>query len=482
MQGPRPHSTATPPPQRDAALLNLAKDPLSNIRLLALELVERRINANQPVADELRLQVGAMLADVDPRVRQKSALLIANLGGKDVSEQLLSRLNDEKVQSVRQGLLTALGQLRESKALEVVLEEIGSNYDDVCAAAAIALARIASKQPLTEPQHDQAAKVLVDRYHQKSDSGDGVAIREALLTAMGVVTHEDVAKVLVEALDEEAATVRLAAVNSLAQLGKTEFATALEPLTTDPDRGVRQAAITALGKLDGAGHLQTILKRTHASVEADGTVRKQAWDVVMAVLAKADSDLLWSLSDSLAKRPDAAEQVVKVNRMLVAALKKSKDKKLPAAQRQLARSLMKIPLAAEAALNLAEAYTALQQAKSPQALQVWLEWIEAMLAGDDITVIKVISRNKDALTFAQGCDRLEARLKEMLDEGKYDQVALIAADAVKQLAERLDTDGGGSSEVGRIPVDVVLVDPKKSVTDTNAASAHFTHRKVCAKQ
>ena len=88
--------------------------------------------------------------------------------------------------AVREALLKALGQLRQGEALPAVLAEINSRYENVSAAAAAAMVRIAAKVPLDEAQRRAASEAIVLRYKAIDPSGsEGVPLREALLSAMG---------------------------------------------------------------------------------------------------------------------------------------------------------------------------------------------------------------------------------------------------------------------------------------------------------
>jgi len=424
---------ATPSARRDAVLMEYLKDALGDIRLLGLELANGRTLRGEKIPPAMAQQAQAMLTDKDDRVRRLSALLVANLKGDDAVRTLLARLKAETSRSVRQGLLQALGELRDPVAIPAVLEEIASKYEDVAASAARALQKIAEKNPFPQDRQDAVAKVLVERYRQNGFSPDGSALREALLSAMGIVPTKAVTALLQDALKDQAATVRLAAVNGLAGLGQPALAAPIVPLLSDVDRGVRQAAIVAVGKLDGATHLQTLLERTRPSVEADAAVQKQAWDVIMPVLQQAKGDVLDTVWQTLAKREGVSEQRTKVGQLFISALAAAKDPRLPTVQRELAALLMASSRPAEAAALLGEAHAALAKADSPDTQTTWLEWIKALLASANPESVKVMALQPSAEAFAQARKLLDARLKALLAEGQFSQVVLIASAAIEQL-------------------------------------------------
>lgn len=428
---------AAQPAQRDAMLLGLLRDPMGDVRLVGLRLVEGRLSSSAKVPPDVRAQAKAMLADADGRVRQKAALLLAALGEPDAGKVLLDRLAVEESPEVRIAVLTALGQLADPAALPVVLREIRSKKADVAAAAARALGRIVAKQRLDDAMQAQAVKALGDRYEQVARAQDGVELPEAILTAMGATRSAEFLPLLRAAMKDPAATVRLAAVNGLRQFGAAEAAADIETLVGDGDRGVRQAVISALGSLGGAKSLQTILRRTDPSAETDATVRQQAWEAAMGLLSKADAAVLSSTASGLASRADAADWRIKIRQMLVAALRADKSPALPDALRQLGLDLLRASRPAEAAPALGEAHAALAAAKSEKAVEVWHEWIDALLGADDRGAAKAIGEQADEKAFAAGLQRLLARLDALSEKGKWQPMVQLAAGALEDLAARL---------------------------------------------
>jgi HEAT repeat protein len=413
---------ATPVSSQDAALVAFLKDPLPDVRLVGLTLTDRRIAAGgAETPHDLRVQVRLLLGDADERVRRSAASLMPNLTDQDAMAPLLERLKIEDSPLVRQALVKALGQFKDAKALPAVIAEIDSKYEQVAASASASLARLASNGLLNATQKAQAAGALIKRYHTigQGAPADGAGLREALLTAMGVLGDPSFVPVLQEAAGDRAATVRLAAVGGLAQLGSKESSALLVALAGDSDRGVRQAAINALGALEPIKNLHVILEHTKVGVEADEGVRQQAWDVVMAALAKADAQEIASVSDSLAARTDAADQRIKVLQLLVAALKAKGAVELPLQQRVLGEALVKAKRPAEAAPCLAEAYAQLAAANDPAAPALWLQWVDALLAGDDPAILKAMADQTDRAQFDKALARYMARLADLSSQKSW---------------------------------------------------------------
>jgi HEAT repeat protein len=431
---------ATPAAMQDKLLIGFLKDPLPDVRLVGVRLTDRRVSTSGEVPEEIRAQLCAMLADDDSRIRRSTALLEANLGDPNAADLLLGRLKVEEIPEVKQGLLTAVGQLKDPKVVGPVLKEVDSKDAPVAAAAASALARVALAAPLEGAIHDLAVKVLLARYADSSSSsvnGYAPALREALLTAMGTIADENFIPAMRSALADPAATVRLAGVKGLAQFRKPELTDAVAGLAGDDDRGVRQAVLDALGLIAGARDLQTVLKRTEPAVEPDATVREKAWTVAMAILAKADAQTLAGVCDALADRLDAVSQRITLRQMLVASLRASKNNQWPAASRKLAVDLLAASRPAEAAPLLGQAYAACQAGKSPEAREVYLEWVDALLKANDPLIFKAMADAAQEGEFPGVLEKVEKRIGELMADGKYAPAILLAGEVIRQLSSRL---------------------------------------------
>ena len=443
---------AVPEAQREALLLGFLSDAVADARLAGAVLAEAKIAGGEKISAKLQARIRAMVKDPDPRVRQASVLLVAHQGDAEALGALLAGLKTEEIQGVRQAILTALGHLKSPEALPAVVAEIASNYDSVAGAAALALGRIASAKPLSGDVLSKASSALVRRYKKKGqeDQTVAVAMREAVLTAMGVIRHKSFLAVLRLALKDAEAKVRLAAVNSLAQAGQTADADAIAALVGDADRGVRVASIATLGKLGGQKHLPTILKRTDPKAETDQAVRKQAWEVAMGLLAGADAATLEAEAERLADRADAINQRIEILEILVAALKTKDGAKLPQALRTLGQALLAGARPAEAAGHFRKAYDAMLVAKDTKASGAWVEWIEALLAADNPAAIKAMVAQNESAVFSAALKALSTRLTVLVKEQRYAPAILLADRAVENLSQRLTVEERNSFQTALI--------------------------------
>ena len=438
---------ATGEEQKQAILLEMLKDSISDIRLLGITLIDRRVAANQPIEPKLAQSVGTLLDDEDPRIRQAVAMLKANLAEPGTAEVLLRRLGVELRPAVRVGLLTALGQLKAPQARQAVQAAISSKDVAQARAGAGALARIAEALPLAGKEQNAAARVLQERYAQAVASQNAQELREALLRAMGVVGDASISGTLVKALKDPAGVIRLAAVNGLARLQAKDAANEIASLAGDPDRGVRQAVITALISLGGDKFLKTILQRTDPQVEPDQAVRKQALEGVLAHCQRADAATLETILKLLNSPSEADDSHVRILSLYVAALRRENPKsaKLPGALQALGDALSLAGRADEAAAVLEELYNLTLADKSKAGLartrKVWLAYVRALLQANNPAVAQALAKQADPAAYNQALLLLLARvdtlLKDPSDPSKKTAATILIQAALKELPKKL---------------------------------------------
>ena len=99
--------------------------------------------------------------------------------------------------------------------------------------------------------------------------------------------------------------------------------------------------------------------------------------------------------------------------------------------------MMRAGRAAEAAGYLAEAAELYKARGDARASAVWLEWIQAMLAGDDPNAIKVLAKQEDDKMFSRAYGLLHEKVQQLLDEEKWSVAAAFARQTQLQLPDRL---------------------------------------------
>jgi HEAT repeat protein len=183
------HSDALPP------LLEALRSAESAIRLEALHALGARGGA-----DEVRALQWTALAETEPQVAQAAIDALERLATPEAVAALVDLTAEA---SRREAAIEALGRLGESK-----IGPIGEG--------------LSHAQP---------------------------GVRRAVVAALGRMKHPDASEMLVGALDDQEAAVRLAAVNALAHLGNRSAERKLLALMrSDPDTAVRRAAQKALSR------------------------------------------------------------------------------------------------------------------------------------------------------------------------------------------------------------------------------------------
>ncbi len=430
--------TATSRGQRDALLVELMKDSILSVRLAAMGLVERQIAAGETISEALRQEVRKELSRKEPASRGASALLVASLGDDKSIPPLLDRLEVEKSSPVRRALHKAVGQLRVTDAVPLLIGDIESTDGRLTASAAAALGRIVQANDLSEKLRSAARDALLKRYAKVTASDNDVETRTSLLVAMGTLGDKAFLDALKSGLKDESTRVRLAAVNGLMKLGSEETARAIRPLLKDKDRGIRQASLVALGRLGGGDYLKDVFALTDPKSEAESAVRRQAWDVSMELLKSASAGTMGEIVTELDKRTDSPAERIRVMEMYVATLKKAKSDRLPDAQRALGLTLVDAKRPAEGAPKLKEAMGYYRDANSPLVETVWLEWVTAQLAANDTSAIQAISEQKSQQQYGKAMELFRKRLNALTAEENWSTAILLTEQALRQLKSRLD--------------------------------------------
>lgn len=433
--------------QRPVLVQTMLSDPVADVRILGASLVDRMIAANDEIPADLRSRIRALLRDEDPRVRREAALLEAELPVETSAAVLLQRLAREDSPLVRAGIITALGRLAAPEAISAVLHSLAKGELEEATPAAEALAKIVAAAPLEDESRNQAALVLVQRYKQAdSDTRAEEILREALLRAMGALGDSMVTPVLVDALDDKAGVVRLAAINALLSLRAETAAEHIAPLISDSDRGVRQAAITALARLGGGEYISSILNRTAAEVESDTAVRKQAWEQVLLLAKQASADTLAEVIGWLADNKAPLEQQIEIMRLRTAALRDAQSPALAEALWRHGKTLTRAGRSDEARTVLQEALTLYRrrgEAASAETLgEMWLSVVDAMLVGNDPAVATMLQAQTDTDLLVRAFAMFRNRLDYLRHQENYLPILVMGqAMSTTDVPERVGKQG-----------------------------------------
>ena len=421
-----------PQGQRGPAVLTLLRDPVAHLRLLGTRLAVRHIAAGEPLPDQTPQAVRALLDDTDARVRAAAADVAAGLSDTQAVEILIRRLGTETDSDARVAVLDALGRLGAAAATDDLLASVADPRDPIAAAAAGALARMTSKSLLSAQTVRAATAAIIRRYGQPQPSPQ---LREALLGAMEDMAQPIFTPVMRAALTDPVAAVRLAAVHGLQTMAFRAAADDIAGLmATDPDRAVRQTAIAAMETLGSVAKIDAVLARTEVAAESDPSVRTQAWETALALLAEADNDRLQAAADRLTGRPDAREYRIRLLERLVERAAERPARRA-GAQSRLASALLDAGRPAQVAKVLAQAHEDAVDAAAKGRL--WLQWIAALLADEDPACLALMAEQANEQLFATAAEQWMKHLDELAIAGDYSPLIALADRAAELLSDKL---------------------------------------------
>jgi HEAT repeat protein len=158
------------------------------------------------------------------RIRLAAAESLGRLGDEDAIPSLLGILSDDRESSLylKESAAKALGMLGDIRAIEPLIDILESKRN------------------------------LRDKFN---------FVKEQIIHAIGRIgkPHRKALDTLTEALDDEAPSIRLAAVEALAALGDPDGIGHLKGKLWDKDDAVARAAVTALASLGGEGLIADLL-------------------------------------------------------------------------------------------------------------------------------------------------------------------------------------------------------------------------------
>ncbi|HEU4931807.1 MAG TPA: HEAT repeat domain-containing protein, partial [Pyrinomonadaceae bacterium] len=219
-------------PEAVDGLVNLFSNTDASIRQAAVSAL------NSLTLPSMSKRIIPLLHDPDPNVRE-SAVKIAGYFGYPESADALLELSHDSNERVRCAALEHLPFVDDERALDVLIHAMKEETSNVRAAAARALGNMFGPevvQPLIEGLSDE----------------DGW-VRSFSARALGRQRSEDSVEALKKVVEKEKFNhVRIAALDSLGQIGGERIAGIVTGLVKDDDPDVAHAAQAALGKSKGS--------------------------------------------------------------------------------------------------------------------------------------------------------------------------------------------------------------------------------------
>ena len=448
----------TPEGQRPGLLNAHLTDVSAAVRRLGLELVHSMLAEGKTLAPETVAHTRGLLTAPEPAVRAAAARTVATLRDAADAERFQQLLLTERHEAVREALVNGLGYVGPASAATPLLELLESGGGAIPSEAVTALGRLAERGVLDVPTRAAVATALLARL--RATPRQEYVMRERLLWALSRVGDPRCGPEFVAALDTpQAATVRLAAVRGIAVLvdprtaklngqasqpaatknGDRPLTTsglvdALVPVTSDPDAGVRRAAVEALAQFATSdAHAEALWGRLSPERETDEAIRVTAWRGALRIVASRPVDEIELWLDRLPG--DQAAQRQHALELLQAAEKNLNGK--PEARGELGR--VRAHLAAERAAlhqieqSISSYLTALEDlhaANSPELPRVALELLRLALLNEryDAQLAAALARENPALDGAALWEGVRGEIEQRLQPDQVDHaIAMLVA-------------------------------------------------------
>jgi HEAT repeat protein len=447
-----------PEAQRPGLLNAYLTDVSAAVRRLGLELVQSVLAEGKTLTPETVDNTRELLTAPEPTVRAAAVRTVATLRDAADAERFEQLLSTERHEAVREALVNGLGYVGPASAATPLLELLESGDGAVPSEAVTALGRLAERGVLDVPTRAAVATALLARLH--ATPRQEYVMRERLLWALSRVGDPRCGPEFVAALDTpQAAMVRLAAVRGIAvlvdprtaklngqasqpaatqngdrSLTTSELVDALVPVTSDPDAGVRRAAVEALAQFATSdAQAEALWERLSPERESEEAIRVTAWRGALRIIASRPVDQIELWLDRLPG--DQASQRQHALELLQAAEKNLDGK--PEARGDLGRIRARLA-ALQGALGQIEqsistyltALEDLHAANSPELPRVALEFLRlALLNGRyDAQLAAALAHENPPLDGAALWEGIRAEIQQRLQPDQVDQaIAMLAA-------------------------------------------------------
>lgn len=286
--------------KRIPLVLEMLKDELAEVRILAANLASGRVVNAQEITPELLTALRDRFNDLDPRVRAAVAIPLGDLGDETAAKFAIERLEQETEPTVQAAYLILLAQVPQPGAVNPALKLFTT--PDLTHAAATALAAAYDADLLSETQTDNA------RTAARNHLTDRPKPEPAVIRLLGRIGTELDHDIIVQQLDHEDPQIRLAAAEAF-NSGRLPLDPILQRLADDTTLAPIAIAIaTKHGKT--AATILTLLsnkpkdtKLTSTWTESIVEIHKRLTtpDHLIIDLALADQEVFLELREALLK-------------------------------------------------------------------------------------------------------------------------------------------------------------------------------------
>lgn len=429
-----------PDAQRTALLTTYLGDTATAIRQLGLRLAQVHLAEGKSITAELRNRIRTLMSSTDPTEQAAAVKTVASFRDPEDAARMLQMLADVHVAEVRMALINALGYVgQDDTVVQTLLDLLGSDEPGGHTETVAALGRLAERGVLPADTRDRVVAALLDVFG-RTDSAQ-VALRERALWAMANVGDQRFGSAFRQALDrQEAVSVRLAAVRGIDVLKNGQLADVLADATSDPDPGVRKAAIETLAFIGSAAaerHVQALWDRVVSPEETEDAIRQAAWRAVLEILSKGTAEHVerWLIrlpGNGTPIRQRAAE-LLELLANLVADTEPVDHERLGRILAQLADQYARLERPTEARETYIAALTELRAARSAVAAETALQLLRfSLLTGRyDQQVAEVVASGESAPDIAAFLQLVSELIETRLTPEQVDQ-ALAILTALRQ--------------------------------------------------
>jgi HEAT repeat protein len=285
-----------------------------NVRLWALDKIyQDRVSStpNPQLPVELESILVNLISDENRAVRVKTAKLLSLMVELNSAQRLLEQLKVEQYDEVRIELFVALGRACQyafsansgikvapevrKQTLEWAEKYLVDQDPNNTQKGADVIRKLLEQEGLASSEVDKYLSLLLARYKQESDG----TLRGELLTAMaGLCAQRSACRdesarlfepLFEQALDDETALVREAAVDGLIYIDKAQALNILRDFVNDGNPTIRKKIIELAGEVGSQEDLIWLLGKIGLAAETES---ESAWQAMLEIFKGSDADVL----------------------------------------------------------------------------------------------------------------------------------------------------------------------------------------------
>ncbi len=238
-------------------ILNATKDVDPTVRVKAI----MHLGCFAQKNSELLEHLSVLLSDDHPGIRKQAALALGKVEQPEVFPSLLLVLDDANP-TVRRAAVTGVGEFLSHSYQETyrqqVLDKLADILENRCRRYEDGLLKIEICQTLKRIPCEESQQLLLQLAHDVDFD-----VRKSALLALGAFTTctAHFIPTLREFLNDPHWSVREAAVTALGMLGSRDVEEELLAMLDDPDLAVRKALLIALGKIGADKAIPVLVER-----------------------------------------------------------------------------------------------------------------------------------------------------------------------------------------------------------------------------